>query len=222
MKHVVSRDLHAYWDTLRAGRTAPERADIDPAAIRHILAYTFVLEIARSGKPVRARHIDVRLSGTRINALFGRDLQKCAFDRLWSPGAGSTVDAMLNTVLDERAAVVAGASGGPSGLCPVDIEVLLLPLRHYGLTHSRIFGSMVAHDSPGWMGLTPIGPLDLTCFRTLIGGAAMHEPTTPAALDRPAWSDAVSLPEQASRSAMPLRIGRFKVYNGGGEGRAVG
>ncbi|MGI3902510.1 MAG: PAS domain-containing protein [Janthinobacterium lividum] len=222
MKHVVSRDLHAYWDALRGKRTAPERADIDPAAIRHILAYTFVLEIPRCDKPVRARKIDVRLSGTRINALFGHDLKGCSFERLWSPGAGSTVDAMLDSVLDERAAIVAGATGGPPGRCPVDIEVLLLPLRHHGSTHSRIFGSMVAHDSPGWMGLAPIDPLDLRCFRTLIGGAASHDRTTPAPQCRPSWSEPVSQADNARRPTMPKQIGRFRVYNGGGEGRALG
>ena len=232
MKHVVSRDLHAYWDALRQGRTAPERADIDPAAIRHILAYTFVLEVTGGNRPFQARDVVFRLSGTRINALFGHDLKGCAFDRIWSSRARSTADALLDGVLDERAAVVAAARGGPPDRAPVDIEVLLLPLRHHGHTHSRIFGSMVAHDSPAWMGLAAIEPLDLHCFRTLLGGTEgtdrptlprPQQPTWPEAASRTGRSSSPVTPQRgASTPAVPQQVGRFRVYQGGGEGRALG
>lgn len=221
MKHVVSRDLHAYWDVLRQGRTAPERTDIDPAAIRHILAYTFVLEVTRSAKPVRAQDVVFRLSGTRLNALFGHDLKGCSFEQIWSNGAKSTADALLDGVLDARMAVVAAARGAPIDRRPVDIEVLLLPLRHHGHTHSRIFGSLVAHDSPGWMGLAAIQPLDLHCFRTLIDGADVAERTDRVLRTQSAWPKSVARAENLALPAVPQQIGRFRVYEGG-EGRALG
>ena len=43
MKHPSTRALYAYWDEKRGGRPAPDRADIDPAAIRHALGDTFML-----------------------------------------------------------------------------------------------------------------------------------------------------------------------------------
>ena len=45
MKHAATRDLYCYWDSLRGARTAPERVDIDPGAIRRILGDTFIVEV---------------------------------------------------------------------------------------------------------------------------------------------------------------------------------
>ena len=44
MKHPSNRELFEYWNERRGTRLAPERADIDPAAIRKVLGDTFVLE----------------------------------------------------------------------------------------------------------------------------------------------------------------------------------
>ena len=68
MKHPSSRALYAYWDTLRAGRAAPERGELDPGAIRTILGDVMILEV---GGPHRYA---VRLAGTRICSLMGREL----------------------------------------------------------------------------------------------------------------------------------------------------
>ena len=34
MKHAASRELYAYWEEQRGRRAAPERAEIEPGAIR--------------------------------------------------------------------------------------------------------------------------------------------------------------------------------------------
>ena len=44
MKHPSNRELFNYWNERRGPRLAPERADIEPSAIRHVLGDTFVLE----------------------------------------------------------------------------------------------------------------------------------------------------------------------------------
>ena len=77
MKLAISRELYAYWDALRAGRSAPERNDIEPGAIRGVLADTFVLDFdAQSGFPFR-------IAGSRANALFGTELRGLSFLELW-------------------------------------------------------------------------------------------------------------------------------------------
>ena len=43
MKHHSSRIVLDYWNAQRQNRPAPERADIDPGAIRHALGDTFML-----------------------------------------------------------------------------------------------------------------------------------------------------------------------------------
>ena len=54
MKHASSRELHAYWDHQRGTRPAPERADIEPGAIRGALSDTFIVALNRgAGYPFR-------------------------------------------------------------------------------------------------------------------------------------------------------------------------
>ena len=212
LKHPVSRDLHAYWDGLRGDRTAPERRDIDPAAIRHILAYTFVLDAA-GPSPVSARDLRFRLAGTRIGALFGEPRGR-TFDRIWDLDALAAVDAMLGTVLDERTAVVASTRCGPSPERAVDLELLLLPLRHHGQTHTRILGSLAGAVVPDWMGLVPAGSLALSGFRSLLDRADERMPT--GAARPPAYR-----PLSAGHAVPALRSGRFTVYDGGRSPSAV-
>ena len=64
MKQSASRQLYSHWNNMRRGRASPERADMDPAAIRGCLADSFMLEIDRS------LTYPFRLCGTRLAALF--------------------------------------------------------------------------------------------------------------------------------------------------------
>ncbi len=216
MKHAASRDLHAYWDRLRFGRSAPERGDIDPVAIRHILAYTFILDVDEARVPPRGRDVRFRLSGTRLNALFGRDLGGSPFDSLWGRRDLPAVEAMLDGVLDDRAATVASARGGPPDVEPLDLELLLLPLRHHGRTHARLLGSLAAEEVPGWMGLSASGPLDLMGFRSLDGGGTARPGTRrDAAPPIRRGSQASRVDDTPAAPSVPLRVGRFRVYQGG-------
>ena len=54
MKHPSIRELFDYWNERRGGRDMPERADIEPAAIRRVLADTFILSFEpAAGHPFR-------------------------------------------------------------------------------------------------------------------------------------------------------------------------
>jgi hypothetical protein len=64
MKHAASRELYAYWEERREGRLAPERADIEPGAIRQALSDTFILELADA-----SHGHSFRLAGTRVCAV---------------------------------------------------------------------------------------------------------------------------------------------------------
>ena len=202
MKHPVSRELFAYWDELRGTRAAPERGDLDPAAIRSILADTFMLEVSSAGS--LHRDFPVRLSGTRLNALFTRELKGQALLPLWHGASRPALIHILGSVLDERSAVVAGVRAAPPGHPPIDLELLLLPLRHHGKTHERILGSLAPSHVPSWFGLLPAEPLVLTMFRIVTGvtacGPRLQMPRSYA-----------PVPPTA-----PLtRHGRFRVYQGG-------
>lgn len=57
-------ELLGYWQSLRAGRSMPRRADFDPAAIPPLLPYLMLTDL--TGDPPRARY---RLVGTIIAEL---------------------------------------------------------------------------------------------------------------------------------------------------------
>src|SRR5450830_1306936 len=126
MKHPSTQALFAYWNERRGNRPAPERADIDPAAIRHALGDTFMLA---------ADFVDelrFSLAGTRVCALFFREIKGEAFVELWSEDSRDRIEALLATVNDERLGAVAGVTARTADGTGADLEILLLPLSHVG------------------------------------------------------------------------------------------
>jgi hypothetical protein len=161
MKHATTRMIFSYWDSLRGERAAPERGEIEPGEIRHILADTFILEAAGGRKAT------VRLAGTRICAFFGRELRGEAFDRLWHEEAAKEVERAIETVLKETVGIVAGLSAVTDEGASVDFEMILLPLRHRGKPHARILGALSPTVVPPWIGLYPVRCLTTSTFRVL-------------------------------------------------------
>lgn len=105
MKHAVSQDLYAYWQERRGNRLAPERADIAPGPIRHLLSDVFILALDReAGHPFR-------LAGTRLCALFGRELKGERFIELWAAANATIVSNLLAIAADEQVGTVAGVTG---------------------------------------------------------------------------------------------------------------
>ena len=159
MKHQATRDLFAYWNGLRGERTAPERGEIDPVAIRSIIADTFMLDVDVAQK------FPFRLAGTRVNGLFDAEQKGTSFLDLWRPEERRNIAAVLLTVADGATPVVVGAAGAPSEHEECGLEVLFLPLRHFGKTHSRILGIITANQRPAWLGMLPLGPMALRSLR---------------------------------------------------------
>src|SRR5215211_6129940 len=105
MKHATTRMIFAYWDALRGERAAPERGEIEPGEIRHVLADTFMLEI---GEGQRA---EFRLGGTRLCSLFGRELKGRPLHELWPADGQDEIQHLVDIVVDETAGLVAGLVG---------------------------------------------------------------------------------------------------------------
>ena len=84
MKTTNAQAIFAYWDRLRGARSAPERGEIEPGAVRHALLDTFILENGADG-------LTIRLAGTRLCALFGGELKDRSFNSLW-PDAPTRVE----------------------------------------------------------------------------------------------------------------------------------
>jgi hypothetical protein len=159
MRQATTRELYDYWNDLRGSRAAPERAEIDPAAIRNILADTFMLEVDSR------RHFPFRLSGSRLNALFCNEQKGHSFLDLWSVGEAYNLGAILMTVSDVACPIIATASAAPRGYGEHEVELLLLPLRHG--PRCRILGAMSLLRKPPWLGLLPAEKLTLKSLATV-------------------------------------------------------
>jgi hypothetical protein len=186
MRHSVSKELYDYWNRLRGARSAPDRSDIDPAAIRHVLADSFIVEV----EP--ACVFPIRLCGTRLNALWQSEQKGKSFLDLWREEDRRNVAAALLTVVDGATPVVAGALARASSFHDnqseaavtdfdrdLNFELLLLPLRHFGKTHSRLLGSLSSSNQTSWFGRAVASPLNLKSLRII--RAREPEASTPAA-----------------------------------------
>src|SRR5215831_4611566 len=127
MKHPSIRQLFEYWNERRGKRLFPNREDIEPDSIRHVLADAFILSFDSS------RRHPFRIAGTRVCALFRRELNGEGFLDLWSETNGTDIRTLLTLVADQLVGVLADvAAMGMTGTgTTVNLELLLLPLNHH-------------------------------------------------------------------------------------------
>jgi hypothetical protein len=171
MKHAASRELYAYWDAKRGTRQAPERSEIEPGAIRGVLSDAFILALDRkAGHPVR-------LAGTRMCALFGRELKEESFLSLWTLPNRQVMEGLIGLLTDECTGTVAGVTAHNDDDEPIDLELLLLPLGVHRPSFARAIGVLAPLKIPAWLGTRPIGPMTLGGRRHV--GAALDKRLMP-------------------------------------------
>lgn len=159
MKHAASRELYAYWDERRGTRAAPERSDIEPGAIRQALSDAFFLALdSGAGYPFR-------LAGTRVCALFGRELKDQSFIGLWAASSQRIVADLLAVIEQERVGTVAGVTAQSTQGDPIELELLLLPLMAGRPILARTIGILAPLNPPFWLGSRPVGNLTLGSHR---------------------------------------------------------
>lgn len=161
MRHAATRMLFAYWDGLRGERAAPDRGEIEPGAIRHVLADTFILSTEASPEPA------FRLAGTRLCALFGGELREKTLADLWELQGRAEIRRLMDAVMDDAAGAVAGITGTTETGQSIELELLLLPLRHRGKTHARMLGALSPRSVPAWLGLEPVVALRTVSIRVI-------------------------------------------------------
>ena len=166
--HETSIDASPFTNignSKRGNRPAPERADIDPTEIRHALSDTFMLA---------ADFVDqlrFRLAGTRVCALFAREIKGEALPRCGARRAAARSRNCSPSSPTRRPASVAGLTARTEDGAETDLELLLLPLAHSGHARIRALGVLAPAVPPYWLGAKPVTELTLGTLRHIGGDA---------------------------------------------------
>lgn len=149
MKQDGSIALFHYWNRLRDGRTAPKRTEIEPADIKSLLADTFILEKDTRGEAV------FRLAGTRLCAIYGRELKGFSFSSLWKEKDQRLIGRLAQGAFTSKSVVVITFDGISRNGRENPFELLILPLDG-GLENPRCMGVVSPIARPYWLGADPI------------------------------------------------------------------
>jgi hypothetical protein len=149
MKQDGSMALFHYWNRLRNGRPAPKRTEIEPADIKALLADTFILEKDSRGEAV------FRLAGTRLCAVYGRELRGFSFPSLWREKDSRLIARLVRGVFEAKNVVVLTFKGLSKNERTNSFEMLLLPLDG-GSENPRCLGVMSPVEKPFWLGADPV------------------------------------------------------------------
>ena len=161
MKSVSAKRLYSYWQQLRGVRPAPERRDIEPAAIKSLLSDIFILEHEA------AEQFNFRLAGSSLCAAYCRELKGRSFRQFWPEAELEALDTTLLAIREEAAASVIGYDAINSRGQALGYEMLLLPLRYGGNDYPRLLGVTVPVDQPYWLGVHPIMRHRVTAMRLI-------------------------------------------------------
>ncbi len=135
MIHPEIRALSDYWESLRAGRPVPYRAEVDPRDMRCNARNLFILEDLGAG------NIRFRLAGTALVEAFGMELRGMSARTLMEGRARESFAALIEETLAEPgvgyARLTSTLPGGETW------EVLLLPLRSDFGAIDRVLGGLV-------------------------------------------------------------------------------
>ena len=161
MKHSTTRELYDYWNRVRGGERAPQRSAIEPSDIRRILGEMFILEVLDRDS------YHVRLAGTRICALYCREIKGSNLLDLWSGEDRQAMATLCAAVSEDGAAAVVTVAVRTARDQEVACEMILLPLRHGGPSFDRVLGSFAALDRPFWLGSEPVVSQSIASLRLI-------------------------------------------------------
>lgn len=136
MNDPILNDLFTYWETLRAGRLAPLRSDIDPREIKSALDYTFILESTAAGHP------RVRLAGSKVCDLLGMELRGMPIRSLMEPEHREDFDVIVDQTMAVPEVVELKLLGQIAGDQMIGARMLLLPLADSKSKVKRILGGV--------------------------------------------------------------------------------
>ncbi len=129
-------DFLRLWDSRRAGRDIPARADFTPEDLRAHLGFINVMEPTPEGS------FRYRLVGAGIAAIVGRDVTGLTLEEIYSDRARDNGKLILQTATRDRCPVFADGMLDVPGKRWLEFRLLLLPLAGADGTVARFFQRM--------------------------------------------------------------------------------
>lgn len=161
MKHQSSNKLFEYWDTVRNGRLAPDRMEIEPSQIAEILPDVFVIECPDTDT------YRFRLAGTRICAALGHELRGINLLDYWHGDDREAVRNLLHNVVQDGAGAVIEFQCSNEHDEQISFELLVLPLVYGSNGVNRMLGSISALSQPYWLGTAGLHQMKLSTFKLI-------------------------------------------------------
>ena len=201
--------LFQYWNRLRDGRPAPKRTEIEPADIKTLLADTFILEKDTRGEAV------FRLAGTRLCAVYGRELKGFSFPSLWREKDQRLVTRLIGGVFQQKSVALIAFEGFSQGGRANKFELLALPLDG-GAGHLRCLGMISTQEKPFWLGADPITDAVIDSIRVIDPEKEPLFLANRPAIDVPSLAPSeLGTPETISEFGRARRIRHLVVLDGG-------
>lgn len=173
MKHKSSNVLFEYWNSVRDGRFAPNRFEIEPVKIADVLPDVFILECPDIST------YRFRLAGTRICSSLGHEMRGKNLLDYWTGDDKEAVHNLLHNVASDGAGILIEFECTNGDRERAVFEMLVLPLVHSGKRVNRMLGSIGAITRPYWTGTVELRHLKLMSFNLIWPGKYPSEPAEP-------------------------------------------
>jgi len=134
-RHPVLAELLDHWESLRAGRIAPLRSEIDPRRIENVLRHAFILE-RTAGNEAR-----IRIAGMALCELMGMEIRAMPATALIAPEARERFAGLLARLFARPEIVELRLMDSRGGM---GAEMMLLPMKSDRGGITRILGCLVA------------------------------------------------------------------------------
>lgn len=140
MKTDVLQNLRRYWDTLRDGRLAPYRAELDPRKFEDALENMFILE------QLNPTQLRVRLAGMTLCEMMGMEVRGMPPEAFMAADDREMFTTHLNTVLSKPSILELDLTATGSDGNTTTGKMLLLPLRSDFGEVTRVLGCVLTEE----------------------------------------------------------------------------
>lgn len=140
MKTDVLNNLRNYWESLRGGRVAPYRAELDPRKFEDALENMFILE------QLNPTQLRVRLAGMALCEMMGMEVRGMPPEAFMAADNRADFAAHLNNVLNTPCVMeIDLIAHGNDGQTTTG-QMLLLPLRSDFGEVTRVLGCVLTQE----------------------------------------------------------------------------